>query len=35
VPIDLIAQLFAAEGVRSYLGEELSLAEHMSQIAKK
>jgi gamma-butyrobetaine dioxygenase len=32
-PIDLIAQLFAGEGVRSYLGEEVSLATHMLQAA--
>jgi gamma-butyrobetaine dioxygenase len=32
-PIEVIAGLFAGEGVRSYLGEEVSLAEHMLQAA--
>jgi gamma-butyrobetaine dioxygenase len=32
-PIDQIAGLFAGEGVRSYLGEEVSLATHMLQAA--
>jgi gamma-butyrobetaine dioxygenase len=32
-PIDLIAQLFAGEGLRSYLGEEVSIAAHMLQAA--
>jgi gamma-butyrobetaine dioxygenase len=32
-PIDVIAQLFAGEGGWSYLGEEVSLAEHMLQAA--
>ena len=30
-PIDLLAQLFSGEGLRSYLGEEVSLATHMLQ----
>jgi gamma-butyrobetaine dioxygenase len=30
-PIDLIAELFAGEGARSYLGEEVSIAVHMLQ----
>jgi len=30
-PIDLIAGLFAGEGMRSYLGEDVSLATHMLQ----
>jgi phosphonate degradation associated HDIG domain protein len=30
-PIDLIAELFAGEGARSYLGEDVSLATHMLQ----
>src|SRR5712692_6369809 len=30
-PIDLIAELFAGEGWRSYLGEEVSIAVHMLQ----
>jgi gamma-butyrobetaine dioxygenase len=33
LPIDLIAQLFAGEGLRSYLGEEVSIATHMLQAA--
>ena len=32
-PIDLLAQLFAGEGLRSYLGEEVSIATHMLQAA--
>jgi gamma-butyrobetaine dioxygenase len=30
-PIDRIAELFAGEGVRDYLGEEVSIAAHMLQ----
>ncbi len=30
-PIDILAGLFAGEGVRSYLGEEVSIAKHMLQ----
>jgi gamma-butyrobetaine dioxygenase len=30
-PIDVIGQLFEGEGLRSYLGEEVSLATHMLQ----
>jgi len=30
-PVDLIAQLFAGEGLRNYLGEEVSIATHMLQ----
>jgi gamma-butyrobetaine dioxygenase len=30
-PIDRIAELFAGEGVRSYLGEDVSIAVHMLQ----
>jgi gamma-butyrobetaine dioxygenase len=30
-PVDRIAELFAGEGVRSYLGEEVSIATHMLQ----
>jgi gamma-butyrobetaine dioxygenase len=30
-PIDQIAELFAGEGLRSYLGEEVSIAVHMLQ----
>jgi gamma-butyrobetaine dioxygenase len=33
VPVDLLAQLFAGEGLQSYLGEEVSLATHMLQAA--
>ncbi|HLZ31925.1 MAG TPA: HD domain-containing protein [Chloroflexota bacterium] len=32
-PIDHLAGLFAGEGVRSYLGEDVSLATHMLQAA--
>ena len=32
-PIDRLAQLFAGEGVQSYLGEQVSLATHMLQAA--
>src|SRR6266851_9918084 len=33
LPIELIAQLFAGEGLRSYLGEEVSIATRMLQAA--